>query len=137
MTAYEFKLDGLCKEHTNKELAELCIGYEKAYDAIKQDNDVLRKENETLRYLIAKHWIEKENEHESNIEIVDGLRSLYPLQDFEETAVMEVVGELNAYRAIGTVEELNVLKECIDYSATVKWLDKNRISVNNMEFVRA
>lgn len=44
-------------------------------------------------------------ESNNHIEIVDSLRSLYPLQDFEEKAVMEVVEELNAYRASGTVEE--------------------------------
>jgi len=49
-------------------------------------------------------------ESKNNIEIVDSLRSLYPLQDFEETAVMEVVEELNAYRANGTVEEFAYAK---------------------------
>ncbi len=34
----------------------------------------------------------------NNIEIVDSLRSLYPLQDFEETAVMEVVAEFKALK---------------------------------------
>lgn len=46
-----------------------------------------------------------------SIEIVDSLRSLYPLQDFEEKAVMEVVEELKAYRAIGTIERFRELTE--------------------------
>lgn len=47
----------------------------------------------------------------SSIEIVDSLRSLYPLQNFEEQAVMEVVAELKACQAIGTVEELKAIKQ--------------------------
>ena len=43
----------------------------------------------------------------SNVEIVDSLRSLYPLKDFEEEAVMEVVSEFRELKekAIKKVEK--------------------------------
>ena len=38
----------------------------------------------------------------SNIEIVDSLRSLYPLKDFEEEAIMEVVSEFRELKEKAT-----------------------------------
>lgn len=40
----------------------------------------------------------------SNIEIVDSLRSLYPLKDFEEEAVMEVVAEFRELKEKATAK---------------------------------
>lgn len=40
----------------------------------------------------------------SNIEIVDSLRSLYPLQDFEEEAIMEVVEEFRELKEKATAK---------------------------------
>ena len=41
----------------------------------------------------------------SNIEIVDSLRSLYPLKDFEEEAIMEVVSEFRELKEKATAKK--------------------------------
>lgn len=40
-----------------------------------------------------------------NIEIVDSLRSLYPLKDFEEEAIMEVLAELRELKEKATAKK--------------------------------
>jgi hypothetical protein len=52
---YEFHIKELCEKYTQKQLAELLDGYIKTNSLLKEDNDNLRSENETLRYLIAKY----------------------------------------------------------------------------------
>ena len=41
----------------------------------------------------------------SNIEIVDSLRSLYPLKDFEEEAIMEVLAEFRELKEKATAKK--------------------------------
>lgn len=55
MDLYEFHIKELCEKYTQKQLAELLDGYIKTNSLLKEDNDNLRAENETLRYLIAKY----------------------------------------------------------------------------------
>ena len=55
MDLYEFHIKELCEKYTQKQLAELLDGYIKTNSLLKEDNDNLRSENETLRYLIAKY----------------------------------------------------------------------------------
>lgn len=55
MDLYEFHIKELCEKYTQKQLAELLDGYIKTNLLLKEDNDDLRAENETLRYLIAKY----------------------------------------------------------------------------------
>lgn len=64
MTRYEFEVNNLCKTYTYKQLAELYLNMKGMYAVLKADNSNLRSENETLRYLIAKYGIEKENSGE-------------------------------------------------------------------------
>ena len=54
----------------------------------------------------------------------------------EKTMFNEIMNELAEFRAIGTIEEFKELKECIDCSATVRWINKNRIEVNGEQFTR-
>ena len=53
--------------------------------------------------------------------------------ELAQIAAMQM--KLKEYQAIGTVEEFKTLKDCVDCSATVKWIGKNRIIVNDVEFV--
>lgn len=55
MDLYEFHIKELCEKYTQKQLAELLDGYIRTNTLLKEDNDDLRAENETLRYLIAKY----------------------------------------------------------------------------------
>lgn len=55
---YEFTISRICEEYTQKEIAGLYVNYQEMYHHIREDNDSLRKENETLKYLIAKYRIE-------------------------------------------------------------------------------
>ena len=57
MDLYEFHIKELCEKYTQKQLAELLNDYIRTNLLLKSDNDDLRSENETLRYLIAKYNI--------------------------------------------------------------------------------
>lgn len=66
MGYYKFYVDDLMKKYTKEQLADLYIGEKMTNRTLRDDNSDLRSENETLRYLIAKYQIGKENEQIRN-----------------------------------------------------------------------
>ncbi|MBQ9701348.1 MAG: hypothetical protein IJV71_12100 [Lachnospiraceae bacterium] len=58
---YEYEIKELCAKYSPEELADQVIMYRGSYFTYQKDNNELRKENESLRYLIAKYNMEKEN----------------------------------------------------------------------------
>ena len=61
MGAYEFVINNLCEKHTPRELAELYLSEKETNNVFRCENSDLRSEIETLKYLIAKYNVEKEN----------------------------------------------------------------------------
>lgn len=51
-------INTLCQKYTQSHLAELLLNEQETNSLLKRDNDELRSENETLKYLIAKYNIQ-------------------------------------------------------------------------------
>ena len=61
MGVYEFVVNNLCKEYTQRQLAEMYLSEKETCNVFRHENSDLRSEIETLKYLIAKYNVEKEN----------------------------------------------------------------------------
>lgn len=60
MGTYEYAINEICKTFTKEQLAEQLLTHRELVSMYKKDNDTLRKDNESLMYLIAKYQVEKE-----------------------------------------------------------------------------
>lgn len=74
------------------------------------------------------------------LEIVDSFRSLYPLQNFEEEALMEFVKEIQQYRAIGSVEDVQdifslckTLQDVVKKYSAIGTVEECRTAVERMK----
>ena len=62
MTLFEYQVRELENQLSKDELAKALVTTRELAEMYKQDNDALRKENNSLKYLIAKYRIETVNE---------------------------------------------------------------------------
>lgn len=63
---YEYVINKLCEEFTKEQLAEQLLTYKELTAMYKKDNEELRKDNDSLMYLIAKYSIYEEGKHENS-----------------------------------------------------------------------
>lgn len=66
MDAWNFAVNELCKTFTKEQLAEQVISQRELIGTYRKDNDKLRKDNESLLYLIGKYSIYEEGRNENH-----------------------------------------------------------------------
>ena len=66
MDAWNFAVNELCKTFTKEQLAEQVIAQRELIGTYRKDNDKLRKDNESLLYLIGKYSIYEEGRNENH-----------------------------------------------------------------------
>lgn len=66
---YEYAIKELCAKYSPEELADQVIRYRDSYFTYQKDNNELRKENESLRYLIAKCNLEETEKTEPDVDV--------------------------------------------------------------------
>ena len=66
MDAWTFAVNELCKTFTKEQLAEQVIAQRELAGMYRKDNDKLRKDNDSLLYLIAKYQTYEEGRNENH-----------------------------------------------------------------------